>query len=111
MNDWASGYNVDVGYTFGFYKEMSPNWLNYVSTLCGFSAPTGPALRYLELGCGYGYGLILLAAAHPEYEFLGIDFNPTHIAHGRKLAHDAGRKNIQFEEADFVKLAEYWPKE
>lgn len=111
MSDWSSGYNVDVGYTYGFYKELSPHWLNYVATLRGVAAPYGDKLRYLELGCGYGSGLILLAAIHPEQEFLGIDFNPVHIAHGRKLAADAGLTNIRFEEADFVELAQDWPAE
>lgn len=111
MSDWSSGYNVDVGYTYGFYKELSPHWLNCVATLRGVAAPYGDKLRYLELGCGYGLGLILLAAIHPEHEFLGIDFNPVHIVHGRKLAAEAGLTNIRFEEADFVELAQDWPRE
>lgn len=109
MADWSSGYNVETGYTYGVYKELAPNWLNYVATLKGFTPPSGTQLRYLELGCGYGVGLVLLAALHPDFEFLGIDFNPLHIAHGRKLAEEAGLSNIQFEEADFLDLAELWP--
>lgn len=109
MSDWSSGYNVDIGYTYGSYKELAPSWINYVATLRGITAPSGIKLRYLELGCGFGFGLILLAALHPEYEFLGIDFNPVHIAHGRKLAAEAGITNIRLEEADFLELAEDWP--
>ena len=109
MSQWSSGYNVDVGYTYGFYREFSPNWLDYVATVQGVSTPHGNA-RFLELGCGYGFGLILLAGMHPDHEFLGVDFNPVHIAHGRKLAAEAGLTNIRFEEADFVELAQDWPE-
>lgn len=109
MADWSLGYNVDTGYTYGFYHELAPNWLNYVATLKGFTPPSGTTLRYLELGCGYGLGLVLLAALHPDIEFLGIDFNPKHIAHGRKLAKESGLSNIRFEEADFMDLAQVWP--
>lgn len=108
MSQWSSGYNVDVGYTFGFYHEMSPDWLDYVLTFQRVSLPKGK-LRYLELGCGYGFGLILLAGMHPDYEFFGIDFDPAHVAHGRDLAAQAGLTNIHFEEADFVDLARDWP--
>lgn len=108
MSQWSSGYNVDVGYTYGFYREFSPNWLDYVATVQGVQPPTGKA-RFLELGCGFGFGLILLAGMHPDHEFIGIDFNPVHIAHGRKLAMEAGLTNIRFEEADFVELAQDWP--
>ena len=109
MSNWSSGYNVDVGYTYGFYPELSPNWLNVCAILNGVNPPTGNNLRYLELGCGFGLGLILLAAMYPDYEFLGVDFNPVHIAHGQKVANEAGLTNIRFEEADFVELSKYWP--
>lgn len=111
VSNWSSGYNVDVGYTYGFYPELSPNRLNLVALLNGVTSPTGKNLRYLELGCGFGVGLILLAAMYPDYEFLGVDFNPVHIAHGQKMANDAGLTNIRFEEVDFVELAKYWPAE
>jgi tRNA G46 methylase TrmB len=34
--------------------------------------------RYLELGCGQGLNLCLMAALHPEVEFVGIDFHMPH---------------------------------
>jgi SAM-dependent methyltransferase len=110
MSDWSSGYNVDVAYTHGFYKATAPAWLNFIATFDGVSSPRGD-WRYLELGCGNGFGLILLAALHPDREFVGVDFNPTHIAHGRGLAEDAGLSNVWFFEADFVDIAQEWPKD
>ncbi|MGF1458064.1 MAG: methyltransferase regulatory domain-containing protein [Leptolyngbyaceae cyanobacterium] len=108
MSTWSSGYNTDLGYTFGFYREISPEWLDYVALSRSVAPPTGN-WRYLELGCGQGFGLTLLAAINPDHDFLGIDFNPVHISHARNLAKSAGLNNIRFEEADFVELAQQWP--
>src|SRR5262245_20624040 len=94
---WMSGYVGDVAYTLGFYRELSPTYLNLVCVLNGHNGPrlTQP-LRYCELGCGRGYGTALLAAANPTIEFVGIDFNPSHIAEARGLASQAGITNVTF---------------
>ena len=109
MSNWSHGYNVEGGYTFGFYREMSPCWLDYVAMLTGVQTPQGNARRYLELGCGQGCNLLTLAAANPDIEFVGIDFDPLHIAHGQNLAAKSELTNIRFLEADFAALAEDWP--
>ncbi|HEY9887957.1 MAG TPA: class I SAM-dependent methyltransferase [Candidatus Obscuribacterales bacterium] len=108
MSTWSSGYNTDLGYTFGYYREIAPEWLDYVALTKSVTPPTG-AWRYLELGCGQGYGLALLAAINPDHDFLGIDFNPVHITHARGLAQAAGLTNVRFEEADFLATAQAWP--
>ncbi|HEY1078144.1 MAG TPA: class I SAM-dependent methyltransferase [Fontimonas sp.] len=108
--NWSHGYNVSSGYTYGFYRELAPDWLNYGALLHGYRVPDASgAFRYLELGCGQGFGLCVLAASYPEAEFLGVDFNPEHVAHARELAHAAKLSNIRFEEADFSVLATQWP--
>ena len=108
MSVWSSGYNVELGYTFGYYREMAPRWLDFVAIARGITPPSG-AWRYLELGCGQGVGLALLAASHPDHQFVGIDFNPLHVAHARGLAAAAGLSNVRFEEANFIDLAQQWP--
>jgi SAM-dependent methyltransferase len=108
MSDWSSGYNIELGYTFDSYKELAPAWLNFTALVCGVQVPQG-RWRYLELGCGQGVGLCMLAGQYPEHEFLGIDFNPVHISHARQLAEAASLKNVRFEEADFTQLAKEWP--
>ncbi|MGQ0529871.1 MAG: methyltransferase regulatory domain-containing protein, partial [Panacagrimonas sp.] len=55
--------------------------------------------------CGQGLNLILAAAAHPDSEFVGLDFLPEHIAHATELAQQCGLKNVRFIEGDFVALA------
>ena len=113
MSDWSHGYNVSSGYTYGFYRELSPDWLDFTTAIKGLLPPArGPfgRFRYLELGCGQGFGLCLLAAAHPAGDFVGIDFNPEHVGHARRLAEAAGLTNIKFVEGDFLTLAEEWPQ-
>ncbi len=109
---WSHGYNVSSGYTYGFYRELTPDWLNFGALLHGNRVPDAAApFRYLELGCGQGFGLCLLAAGYPNSEFVGVDFNPEHVAHARDLARAAGLGNVRFEEADFSVLAQQWPED
>jgi SAM-dependent methyltransferase len=111
MGGQTHGYDVSVGYSYSVYPEVAPDWLNFCARLAGVEPPRGgaPAYRYLELGCGQGFGLCLLAAANPQAEFVGVDFLPDHVAHGRALAARAGLANIRFSAADFVDLADDWP--
>jgi SAM-dependent methyltransferase len=105
MTDWQHGYVTDMPYTFGFYKESAPNWLDWVALLRG-SEPSPTVKNVLELGCGQGYGLCVMAAANPDLNFIGVDFNPEHIAHARSLVRRTGLKNAVFHEGDFVSMAE-----
>jgi SAM-dependent methyltransferase len=99
---WTAGYVSDVAYTLGFYRELAPSFLNYVCIANGVqSIPTSRRLRYCELGCGRGYGTTLLAAANPDVDFVGIDFNPAHIGEARGLAAKAQITNVTFVEASF----------
>ena len=111
MSDWSHGYNVSMGYSYGFYREMAPDWLDFCAWIGGFEPPrrAGRPFRYLELGCGQGFGLCLLAAANSGAEFLGVDFQPEHIEHATGLAEAAGLKNVRFVRADFLDLAAEWP--
>lgn len=103
--DWKHGYFAESGYTYGYYSELAPARLAWLAKIKGYQT-VDSGFRYLDLGCGQGFGLILLAAAHPESEFVGIDFMPEHIAHGRSLAKQAGVTNVQFIEGDFLTLAQ-----
>ncbi|MBR0704808.1 methyltransferase regulatory domain-containing protein [Bradyrhizobium diazoefficiens] len=101
--DWKSGYVADVAYTLGFYRELAPTFLNFACLLNNVEGPPlDRPLHYCELGCGRGYGTTLLAAANPDSQFTGIDFNPSHIAEARNLALRAGLTNITFHETSFA---------
>ncbi|MCP9793114.1 methyltransferase regulatory domain-containing protein [Vulcanococcus limneticus Candia 3F8] len=52
-----------------------------------------------------GFGLALVAALHPDGEFIGVDFNPNHISHAVGLCRRLKITNVRFLEADFVALA------
>jgi SAM-dependent methyltransferase len=114
VSDWTHGYNIEQGYTYGVYRELAPDWMDLCAMLAGYVGPSEAAqggLRYLELGCGQGFGLCLIASAYPSIEFVGVDFSPEHIAHARGLALAAGLDNVSFVEADFLDLARAWPAE
>jgi SAM-dependent methyltransferase len=103
--NWKHGYAADSGYTYGHYPETAPLRLAWAALIQGHQTPTR-RFRYLDAGCGQGLNLILMAAAHPDSEFVGIDFLPEHIAHATELARDCGLQNVRFIEGDFVELAQ-----
>jgi len=112
MADESHGYNVSVGYSAHFIREIAPDWMRFCTRANGFEAPeTGPTYRYLDLGCGPGFHLCLLAATNPQAEFVGVDFQSDHIEHARGLANAAQLTNVRFIQADFLDLAAEWPKE
>ena len=104
---WREGYIADVAYTSGVYIELAPAHLSACALLGGVRAPD-PAqpFRYLELGCGTGMGVCLLAAANPHAEFVGVDFNPTHVAFAERLIEEAGLTNARVVEASFANVAD-----
>jgi len=94
LSDWNEGYITDVTYTYGFYKETSPAAIRFALLAAGHDAPPIDKFSYCELGYGQGAGLNLLAAANPQGDFWGTDFNPAHASGARKLADDAGLANL-----------------
>jgi SAM-dependent methyltransferase len=106
MPDWSAGYVLDIPYTSGFYRELSPAYLQFVALAQSIRPPTMVAgSTYCELACGQGFGTNLLAAANPHVRFWGMDFNPGQIANARRLAAAAGLKNVQFEDWSFEQAA------
>jgi len=104
---WAEGYVVDVDYTQGYYRDLAPALLRFVTLLGGVRAAEIEAdFTYYELGCGHGFSAALHAAANPAGRFIGVDFNPTHIQNAQLLARDAGIGNIRFLEKSFAELLE-----
>ena len=107
--DWGSGYVTDIAYLPGYYRHQSPLHLNLACLIGGVAGiDIGPATRlsYLELGCGQGFGALMLAACNPGWRVCGIDFNPAHIAAARALGAETGIDNAQFFEADLAVIAD-----
>jgi len=102
--NWKHGYYADSGYTYGYYPETMPLRLHWAALVQNHEVPI-QKFRYVDAGCGQGFNLIQAAIAHPDGEFVGIDFLPEHIAHARGLAERCGLTNIEFIEGDFIELA------
>lgn len=104
---WDHGYHSRTTYGSGYYRELAPDWLDYAALIKCHQSPRSlqEGFRYLELGSGMGFGLCQIAAAYPEGQFIGIDFNPAHIAQSQALALRLGLSNINFLDADFLNLA------
>jgi ubiquinone/menaquinone biosynthesis C-methylase UbiE len=102
----SSQYTQDVEFNSAFGALQAPVHLYTAACLCGVpAAPINQHFRYLDLACGNGLTLSLLADAYPLADFVGIDINPDHIAGARKRAAKAGLSNLQFIEADIADLA------
>jgi SAM-dependent methyltransferase len=101
---WSEGYVVDLDYTSGYFRELSPAYLRFVALLGGVEVQDAASYTYYELGCGNGYSTTLHAAANPEARFYGVDFNPTHIHNAQRLAQDARAANVRFLEKSFGEL-------
>jgi SAM-dependent methyltransferase len=104
MSGWGGGYVTDITYSVGWYRQQSPMMMALAATIGGASTPiptSDDKVMLLELGCGFGYGAMALAASNPNWSVTGVDFNPAHIAGAREWAAEAGLTNITFIEGDF----------
>lgn len=105
MASWSDGYFTDVQYTGKYFAHLAPSQMAFACLRQSVRAPTlEPGSVYLELGCGQGFGLNLLAAANPALRFFGIDFHPGQIANAQRLARSAGLENVVFEDLSFEQV-------
>ncbi|WP_296597570.1 class I SAM-dependent methyltransferase [Phenylobacterium sp.] len=115
MAGWSDGYVTEIQYTGQFYPELAPGYLAFCCLRQSIRPPAlGTGATYLELGCGQGFGLNLLAAANPGMQFVGVDFNPAQIANAARLAAEAGLSNVTFADDSFAQMLAApdgrWPK-
>lgn len=64
-------------------------------------------IRVLDIGCGSGRALVLMAEKYPNSTFLGLDLCSEPLEKGRKAAKAKGLKNLVFQQAD---LTNYQPE-
>jgi SAM-dependent methyltransferase len=100
---------LDILYPSGFYSYQTPVMLDYVAAINGITPPVAPdaSFTYLDLGCGDGFTIILLAAIYKECRFIGVDFNPGHVAVGTALAEAGGVSNVRFVTGSFEDWQEF----
>ncbi|MCX6671983.1 MAG: class I SAM-dependent methyltransferase [Euryarchaeota archaeon] len=56
-----------------------------------------PVSSILEIGCGYGQNLYLLAKKYPNTEIVGIDINPIVVKKGNEWFQENGLSNVRLE--------------
>jgi SAM-dependent methyltransferase len=102
----SGGYVTDLDYVDVVHSRMAPVWLEYVAALQGVQRRRpAPGYDYCDLGCGTGLSLSLLAASDRRGRFVGIDFNPRHIARADELARAGGLDNARFMATGFAGAA------
>jgi SAM-dependent methyltransferase len=60
----------------------------------------------LDVGCGSGHAINLMAAVFPKSRYRGYDFSLEAIERGRAEAGERGLSNVEFETRDVTKLGE-----
>lgn len=84
---WTNGYQTEVNYTYGYYRDLSPHFQKFCLLLNGIDSPdTQTHQTHCELGFGQGVSINIHAAASIDATFYGTDFNPAHAAHANQLA-------------------------
>ncbi|MCH2095839.1 MAG: class I SAM-dependent methyltransferase [Rhodobacteraceae bacterium] len=107
-NRHSHGYVTEVPYTWSYFHYQSPVLLSYVAWLNGLPAPDPRgAFTHVDLGCGNGVTSNLLAAAYPQAQFYGIDFNADHIRNAQRIAQQADLKNVTFIDASFDEMSQH----
>ena len=86
--DWTAGYVADIGYSSQYYSELNPVRLPIALLNAGYAPPS--IRTACELGFGQGVSVNMHAAAQPDVEWHGNDFNPSHAAFAAGLAGEAG---------------------
>jgi SAM-dependent methyltransferase len=64
----------------------------------------GPGQEILIAGCGTGRHAVLVAQRWPLARILAIDLSRASLAYARRKAREAGLQNIEFAQADILKL-------
>jgi SAM-dependent methyltransferase len=104
--NWTAGYVADIGYTHGFYRELTPSLLSFLALSASTTAfdSTAP-FRFCELGCGQGFSVNLLTAVNFQGAFFATDFNPSQISGARTLAAEGGLSGVRFFDTPFDTFA------
>ena len=106
MTSWSHGYPADSPYTLSYQDAASPGNLGLLCALMGVEWRPGPHMTMIDIGCGRGYTVNVLAAANPDWTMIGLDYSPAHIAEAADLAERAQLENATFIEADLAEMTD-----
>jgi SAM-dependent methyltransferase len=82
-------------------QHLLPGFIGVVE---GISDKLKRGIRVLDIGCGTGHAMNLLALEFPLSTFVGYDIGADAIARARQEAAGMGLKNARFEEVDVTHL-------
>jgi 2-polyprenyl-3-methyl-5-hydroxy-6-metoxy-1,4-benzoquinol methylase len=88
-------------------QSVLPAILDHILPLApGMKERLAAGIDVLDVGCGRGLALNLLAAEFPKSRFVGYDISEEGIATANSKALEAGLKNLRFEVRDAAKIDE-----
>ena len=96
MTDWTGGYVADIGYTYGYYAELSPLRVKLAFLNARLALPKVGAA--CELGFGQGMSTNIHAAASVT-KWYGTDFNPSQAGFAQRLAETFANPPQMYDEA------------
>jgi hypothetical protein len=73
---------------------------NVLPLVPGIQDPLSAGIDVLDVGCGQGHAINLMAQAYPKSRFTGYDFSETGIAAANAEAARLGLSNVSFEVKD-----------
>ena len=89
-------HGTEMFFKTGYRTHLVSEWL---PALDGVIERLRAGARVLDVGCGHGASTIIMAAAFPNSEFVGIDYHAESIETARRRARERGIKNLRFEVA------------
>lgn len=96
MSSWSDGYVAEIGYTFGYYRELNPLRVRLALLQAGLLPPE--IVTACELGFGQGLSVAMHAGA-TAVRWYGTDFNPAQAGFAQELAVVSGSGAQLYEQA------------
>ena len=99
MSTWSDGYFTETGYTYGYYREISPLFLRFCLLLKGFDTlQPSPDSCHCELGFGQGVSVNIHAASTPG-SYIATDFNASHAFAAQNMVQASGAKAALYDDS------------
>lgn len=113
---FEQGGGIDYSeYRPGFTESMDDVWRRifdnqlvdgFVSVVDGLEDALQNGIRVLDIGCGTGHALNVLAQNYPQSTFVGYDIAEDAIENANAEAQAMGLQNVQFEVKDVTQLGD-----
>jgi SAM-dependent methyltransferase len=93
-------------YAIAFQPTQTPAHFALVAALAGHPWWPRERMAVLDVGCGRGHAVHVMAAANPGWNVFGLDVDPSSIAEARTVAAHGGLVNAHFIELDLAAIGE-----